>query len=539
MAKISFAGAEVASSSRQLPYYDFGHAPSDMQIGFYQWIYNGDGSAVLIAVAGSGKSTAIVNSLMFIEPHKFVTILAFNSTIAEEMRQKIVELGRRTGRNFYRVQAKTFHSLGYGAVRKRLGNVIKGDKPDGGKLRELFKMKFGEEAYTMYGSFVTKLVGMAKGAGVGAIIKSVPSTWREIIKHHDLSLDSEEADEEQALEYCGWLLRYSNEEAEKGWIDYDDQIYLPILWRLKLWENDYVFIDEAQDTNVVRRILAEKALRSGGRLIAVGDPNQAIYGFTGASHDAIELIKNHFNAIELPLTVSYRCPKIAEKMVQPLVPHFSVWEGAKPGMCIRLDLKGALLRLKDTDAILCRNTAPLVELAFKIISQGRGCMVLGKDIGAGLIRLINLQKAQTIDTLEERLEAYRDREYEKLMEKGEEAKAESIRDRVGSILAVVKLLPENKRTVPQLITVLTNMFSDGDDGRQLLILSTAHKAKGREWPRVAHLEPGLIPSRWARLPHQFKQEMNLKYVVETRFQEEFIILQEGITSPVEVTFGPQ
>jgi len=81
------------------------------------------------------------------------------------------------------------------------------------------------------------------------------------------------------------LIQASNESAKLGMLDFDDQLYLPLLWKLRLFQNDFVFIDEAQDTNPVRRALAKLALRPGGRLIAVGDPRQAIYGFTGASHE--------------------------------------------------------------------------------------------------------------------------------------------------------------------------------------------------------------------------------------------------------------
>jgi len=537
MANINY-GNQVpeAHMTRGLPQFAFEYPPSEMQTSFYSWIYSGEGNAVLIAVAGSGKSTSIVNSLMYIDPWKFVTVLAFNKIIADEMKAKIRELATKLGKDVNRISARTFHGLGFGAVCKKLGKRPGDVEPDPNKLRTLFEEEYGLEIYDLYGSFVTKLVSLGKGRGIGCLVPNNPDSWSEIVFHHDLSLDSEEADEEQAIEYAKELLRLSNQAAEKGWNDYDDQIYLPVLWRLKLWQNDFLFIDEAQDTNPVRRAIARMALRPNGRLIAVGDPAQAIYGFTGATHNAIDLIKQDFNAVELPLTVSYRCPRVAEEMVRKFVPHFSVWEGAPEGSKISLNLKGALLKLTANDAILCRNTAPLVALAFRIIGSGRGCKVLGKDIGQGLISLIKKQKAQTIDSLEEKLTGFYQRESEKLIKKKEEGKAAALKDRVDSVFAVIKLLPENKRTVAQLILILDDMFSD-DEYRKLLTLSTIHKAKGREWDRVAVLEPGLSPSKWARQPHQYKQELNLMYVRDTRFKQEHITLIEGPDQPEEKTNG--
>lgn len=522
--------APKVRESRPLPTFNFEFPPSQMQEGFYQWIYNSDGSAVLIAVAGSGKSTSIVHSILYIEPYKFVTVLAFNRIIAQEMQGKINEFGKKYGRDMKRTQARTFHSLGYGAICKYLNMRPSDINMDDRKLHRLFEEEFGLAKKEVYGSFVRKLVGLGKGVGIGVLVPNEHGTWADIISHHDLSLDVEEspeASEDEAIELAAKLLDISNEKAKAGWLDFDDQIYLPVLWKLKLWQNDYLFIDEAQDTNMIRRAIARMALKPGGRLIAVGDPCQAIYGFTGASHDALDLIKDQFNCIELPLTVSYRCPRVSEGMVKEHVPHYSVHEGAPEGEHISLNLKGALQRLTNTDAILCRNTAPLVELAFRIIGTGRACKVLGKDIGEGLINLIEKQRARDIEGLEEKLEIYRARETTKFMAKGEEAKAESINDRVASIKAVIQLLPEGRRTVSNLVDQLRSMFSDeGADGQpqRFLTLSTVHKAKGREWDTVAMLQPWLMPSKWARQAHQYKQELNLIYVARTRFKKTYITL---------------
>ena len=499
-----------------------GFNASPMQARFFDWVQNGRGSAVLIAVAGSGKSTTIVQSLNYIGDNTSVTVLAFNASIAKEMKGKIEKLGMATGRTMRNVAAKTFHSLGYGAILKKLNKRFNEVETDGRKLNRLFREEFSTEAKDLYGSFVPKLVSLGKGEGLGVLRADDKNAWMDLIRHHDLSLDSEDAVEAVAIDLASQLLALSNKvAAERNWIDFDDQLYLPVLWRLRLWQNDWVFIDEAQDTNPIRRALAKMVLRPGGRLVAVGDPNQAIYGFTGASHDAIDLIKREFNAAELPLTVSYRCPKVAEALVQPLVPHFSVHESAPQGEILRLSMKDGLAKLTARDAILCRNTAPLVELAFQLIASGRGCTVLGKDIGTGLVNLIKKQKAKGIESLIQKLEAFREREVSRFLAAGEEEKAEAITDRVACITTVIFNLPEDMRTVPSLITRLESMFSDDASN---LTLCTAHKAKGREWTNVAILRADLMPSKWARQQWQYAQEMNLIYVAHTRFQQSLIFL---------------
>ena len=56
-------------------------------------------------------------------------------------------------------------------------------------------------------------------------------------------------------------------------------------------------------------------------------------------------------------------------------------------------------------------------------------------------------------------------------------------------------------------------------------LLSIHKAKGLEWSKVFHLDPWRIPSKFARVgTEEFEQELNARYVAETRFKEELILV---------------
>lgn len=450
-------------------------------------------SLIVKAVAGSGKTTTCIQSLRHIP-----------------------------GVDLERCRASTFHSVGFNAVVKKL-SLRQEIKPDTGKVAAIAKKRLTEADHKMYASFCSKLVGLAKGQGVGCLVPDEAAVWHELIGHHDLMLEDERADVPRAVEIARKLLQASNAQAKLGVIDFDDMLYLPLLWDLRLWQNDYVFVDEAQDTNPVRREIARKSLRPGGKLVAVGDERQAIYGFTGASHDAMDLIREEFNCEELPLTVSYRCPAAVGRKAQELVPYFEVAPHAKEGAVEHLPLREALKegRLTASDAILCRQTKPLFQAAFALIAKGVGCAILGRDIAKGLTDLIKKRKASGIPNLVSKLEAYLERETAKYLEKGEEAKAEAVADRVACVMTVIDNLAEDERTVPGLIRKLEGLFTDGDG---VLLLSTVHKAKGREWPNVAILEPGLMPSAWARQDWQMQQEKNLMYVAWTRCTESLMFL---------------
>ena len=496
--------------------------PSPYQQQFFHWLASGKGSAVMCAVAGSGKSTTLGYGLTYLPSSASVQVFAFNASIARDFKARIVRLEDETGHSMSRVRASTFHSIGFCAIMKHLNLPSDRMTIDGKKCAKLMRDRFTPIENELYGSFAAHLVSLAKGEGIGALLPDSDAAWYELIAHHDLCLEAEEATTEQGLDVARRLLALSNEAAKQGHIDFDDQLYLVCLWKLRLWQNDVVFVDEAQDTNRVRRAIAKLALKPGGRLVAVGDARQAIYGFTGASHDAIDLIKREFSCCELPLTISYRCAKSIAAHAAELVPYFTAHDAAPEGAVDpAVTLDDALKVLDGHDAVLCRNVKPLIELAYNLIGRGVGCYVLGREIGDGLVNLIKKMKARGIDALLQKLDAYEQREVAAFVAKGEEGKAEGVTDRVACILTIAERLDENNRTVPALIARIEALFSEVNG---VITLSTVHKAKGREWRRVAILAPELMPSKWARQDWQQKQEENLMYVARTRAIEHLMYL---------------
>jgi len=173
-----------------------------------------------------------------------------------------------------------------------------------------------------------------------------------------------------------------------------------------------------------------------------------------------------------------------------------------------------------TSAILCRNTAPLVSLAFSLIRRGIGCRVLGREIGQGLVTLIKKLNAQDIFQLQIKLEMYEAREVEKFERKGELQSADSIRDKCQCI----SIFLSASSSIEDLCNRIGNLFDDNSKG--LLTLSTVHKSKGLEWPKVFILDKSkLMPSPFARLDWQKQQEINLIYVAITRAKLDLVYIE--------------
>lgn len=500
-----------------------GFAPSQMQGRVIQFIVDGKGSAIVDAVAGAGKTATIEMSLLAIPESKSVTLIAFSKIIADELNSRIANLRKVTGRAFQNVKASTFHALGYGALRRRLSGL---NKVNGRKLVDLVNNFFSLEDADTYGAFVRQLVGYARGEGVGiaGLAADTVDVWQGLINHHNMLLDSEDATESRAIELARELLAISNRVAvEKANIDFDDMLYIPLLLNLRFWQTDFVFVDEAQDTNPVRRAFIAKLLKVNGRLIAVGDPRQAIFGFTGASHDSLELIARDFKTVTLPLSVCYRCSANVVNHAAEIVPHLTAAPGAVAGKVAALAAADVAKVMGATDAILCRNTAPLVKLAYQLIAKGKGCKILGRDIGAGLAALVRIQKASTLDSLGQKLTVYLARELSRFEAEKQEGKAAAITDRVECVRAIMETMSATDG-VTALLAKIDSMFCQDDDSRPLLTLATVHKAKGKEYPQVAILAPELMPSKFARQAWQMQQEENIIYVARTRAQENLYYL---------------
>jgi superfamily I DNA/RNA helicase len=501
--------------------------PSPYQAAIYDWITNGTGSLVVEAVAGSGKTTTLAQICRTISRDQRVRVFMFNRDISEAFKTKV---------RLPNVHISTYNSAGWQALLRHLGAKVDVEKY---KTSNLIREQLEDSDRRAYEDPLKALLGLAKASGIGCLVGG--ETWGELIDQHDLEfewlipprlpekeLDAHLLNERQrVIQLARDLLLTSNAAAleQFEWrLDYDDQLYLPILWDLPLPTYDWVLVDELQDTNAIQQEILKRSLKPGGRLIGVGDRHQAIYAWRGAHADAMDLIRSEFHALELPLSVCYRCAKVIVEKAQTIVPQIEAAPDAIEGILYE-DVKPEFLsKLSSTDAILCRNNAPLVSTAYQLIAQGVGVQIRGKDIGDGLIKLIDKLGALNVEDLEEKLRDYQTKETKRYRKAQQESKAQGVEDRVACITTIISALPPARRTCAQIVVQIKALFGVGD--KPLLTLSTIHKAKGQEWPRVAIIRSDLLPSCWATKDWQIQQERNLQYVAWTRAQETLLIVDD-------------
>lgn len=498
-------------------------APSPNQSDIFAWTRDAAGSAIIEAVAGSGKTTTLIQMLPL--THGFVAFMAFNKKIVEEIGAKVAKLDSSVRE---RVSVTTVHAAGWSAYRTAFRRV----KLDAKKSGLMFDRMRG--ANPLHFEFAIKAVSLAKQGGIGIFCKIDDRTaWQAMVDHFDLEniLPGDgSVPTEHAIDTAIDLLRLCNENAESV-ADFDDMIYIPVLRGLRVDQFQWVFIDEAQDTNATRLALAKMMLCAGGRLVAVGDPAQAIYGFAGADSDSLSRIQKEFNAITLPLTVSYRCPVRVVEEAQQWVSHIIAHESAPAGSVETLESdtfwKDYAGGLNVEDFILCRNNAPLVSAAYRLLGMNVPCMIEGRDIGQGLVKLATKwKKIRTIGKLRNRLEEYCDTETAKALARGNETRAESIADQVGCLIVIMSNLPDDEN-VSVLRSRIESMFGDCEPGQtpRCVTLSSIHKSKGRERRRVFWYGRNKYnPSPYARQDWQMEQERNLCYVAATRAMESLVYI---------------
>lgn len=493
---------------------------SPQQTAFLDWCETGTGSCVLEARAGTGKSTTLVEAARRIRGQ--VALMAYNNKITKELAEKL----QRAGLDWKKAQAKTAHGFGYAAYRKwadQAGITLK--EPYDNKVRDLVDdmVQVNHKLEAWRGALVD-LVSLAKQTAIGIVTSMQDKArWEEMAEHFDV-FDEEEGPvppetKLAVLRMARDVLVRSTE--VKDLIDFDDMIYMPLFHRCRFWQFEVVMVDEAQDTNAARRALVRAMLRRGGRVIAVGDPNQAIYGFTGADSDALDLIQQDHNARRMPLSVTYRCPKTVVAFANQWVPDIVAHETAPEGVVDSMKMEDFLTRndLDSRSAVLSRTTKPLVALAFKLIRARKPCRIEGSDVAARIKNLIQRWKVRSLDALETRLETYLARETTKLLAKKQETKLAAVEDAVETVRVIIEQCRrEGKTTLADAVAYVDSLFSDGV--ANCIVLSTIHKSKGREWPHVYWLDRlGTCPNRWARQEWQQAQEINLMYVAATRAQE--------------------
>jgi superfamily I DNA/RNA helicase len=308
------------------------------------------------------------------------------------------------------------------------------------------------------------------------------------------------------------VLMRSIKQGFDGTIDFDDQIYLPTLFGGKWPQFALTLGDEMQDFNPMNHLMLQKIVGSR-RLGGCGDRNQSIYHFRGAMTNSMEIMRDTFNMREMTLSTSFRCPQSVVRLAWKHTPNMKWAPWAREGLVVRLDQWSAN-DIPDGAAVICRNNAPLIKLAYRLLSEGRGVKVVGTDLGPQLIKAFkklgdeSMTQAALMAAITQWEKDHLDRGKDTASDKAE----------------CLRVFAEFGPTMGAAIAYVEKIFSAGGP----IQLLSGHKSKGGEWDTVFHLDSWRVPSKWAETEEEQQQERNLDYVITTRSKDRlyFINLED-------------
>lgn len=452
---------------------------------------------VIEAGAGTGK-TSTVRLMADTRPNARGIYLAFNTVTAKD-----------AARSFPRsVDCRTAHSFAYRWTAQQWGSTT---------------LQARLNATRQYGAMVTKHLGITRALFLQENRVVQPSTLARIAQDTvgrfcnsaDPALSRRhvpivegvdtQADRDALAETIRPL-------AQKAWLDMSSprgrlrmthDVYLK-LWALSepTLDADYVLLDEAQDSApVIAGVFAQQPTQR----VAVGDTQQSIYAWRGAIDAMADMDAPH----RLFLTQSWRFgPAIAEEA--------NKW----------LEVLNAQLRITGTeripstvgpvdapDAILCRSNAKAVEKLMTLHEKGIKAGIVGGANDVKYLAEAARDLKHTGRTSHRELQLFTS--WQMVLDYVDQ-------DHGGSDFKVAVNLIERHGAE----AIVAAIDASAPENRADVVLSTAHKAKGREWSRVQIADDFPEPKTdedAVTMPGQPKptkmpadEELRLAYVAVTR-----------------------
>jgi DNA helicase II / ATP-dependent DNA helicase PcrA len=550
---------------------------TDEQKRIFQFVEQEGGHGIIDAVAGAGKTTTIMECAKFVKDKSTILFCAFNNSIAAEIARKFHKLGLNE------VTVKTIHALGRQIIQDNnsSGQPINLEE---NKYRELLKSKEIQEQLKPLFEKILKINGLEidefddrKNFAANNLVNRINSRLVEINQKFRATLTKEEVTEFENLvihfgifndieigkknfkdeikEYFEChkiLLEAGNLLSQRTMvIDYTDMLYLPYKWNLQpVRKYEFLFIDECQDLSKAQFAVAAKYGKKGGRILAVGDPSQSIYGFTGADINSFNRVKEYTQANQLPLTTCFRCPKKVVELAKTIRTDI-VGSKEDEGIVHSILFEDVVNSAKLGDLIISRLRAPIVLLVFSFIDKNIKVQIHEDEVREIINEIKNIFKQNELNQIISSLSYGFDDLKTEVMNRWNwiiQKNSERITDSTERNLYIEneKKYLEKKLdflhkkyeqwkndcdTLNDILKRIKDYISATDNA---IKLSTIHRAKGLENKRVFILNYDELPFiRLQQKDWERTQEINLKYVAITRALSELYLIENKKIETIE------
>jgi DNA helicase-2/ATP-dependent DNA helicase PcrA len=520
------------------------------------------GPLAIIAGAGSGKTRVISRRAAYaIEtgavPADQILLVTFTDKAAGEMVDRMAALGHRG------VLARTFHAAALAQLRHFWPS-----RHDGAPLPAILDSKL---------RLLVPLVGRLPGGYRFTPSKDVADTieWAKVRRIRPQQWAGQGGDRATIpAELFARVYRdYERAKTEAGLLDFEDMLVQTV----ELLEDDtdaavlvrsrkrWFSVDEYQDTNPLSERLLELWLGESRDLAVVGDPDQTIYTFTGATPEfLLSFAERHAGAHVVTLADNYRSsPQILEfanRVVAggegargplratkpdgppPTVGRYADADAEVAGIVTWIRAVAAAGVAATETAVLVRINAQLPAIEDALTRAAIGFTVRGqrffdrREIREALHLLRRARPAATGDALGAAVEQL----FVKQMGLDDVASdaGQEGRERAASLELLLGIVEDLAAVDPELTidAVLTELdrrhAAEGAATTEGVNLLTYHRAKGLEWDAVylPALDEGTLPIRQAKEADEIAEERRLLYVGITRARR-FLALSSSSRRP--------
>ena len=487
------------------------------------------GPVCILAGAGTGKTTTITRRIAnqvatgAFAPGEILAV-TFTDKAAGEMRSRLAALGADG------VQARTFHSAALAQLRHfdpaAVGRILPSKALT---LRHIANSLPAPFKFRPAGDLATE-IEWARNRRI------TPERYRGSLGDHVPPIP----DDLMMKVYR----RYEEVKSSQGLTDFEDLLELAIRLYDERPDAAATFreryrsftVDEYQDVNLLQQTLLERWLGDRDELCAVGDDNQAIYGFTGASPAYLLALPDRFpGAAVVRLEQNYRSTPQVLALANRLAPALRTELPAGPEPVLRplvsIEVEAAFVveRIRAADcpleeiAILCRTNARLGDFEQALHEAGipsQGASLLGRDAARFLLRRLREDEGSVAEQV--RVLALQ----QGWLETPPEGLGEREQIRQDDLTRLVRLAgslaPES---VAAFRSELERRFGSSGAERRGVHLLTFHAAKGLEFELVflPRLEERELPAKQAKTDEQIAEERRLLYVGITRAKRELVI----------------
>lgn len=452
-----------------------------------------DKNLMINALAGTGKTSTLEMIEQAVKARP-VLYMVFNRKNADEAEKRMLST----------TTVRTFNSLGHRvwAKAQAKNKLVLNSRKSQEILREIIKAAPKNTSNALWSVFWDIIAGVGLAKSLGYVPEGKYPNAKRLITQGEFHNQLDESPDDLVGDLIDAVLTQSIKLSYDGVIDYNDQIYMPALFGGTFPQFPLVLVDEYQDLNPVNHAMLKKLARK--RLIGVGDPWQSIYAFRGAKRGGMDTARAEYAMESLDLSISFRCPEAIVANVLWRVPHFKAF---KEGGSVNTPTHLSPSDIADTAVVICRNNAPLLAAALRLLSNGRSVSVSGSDIGPKLIAFMKklgseeMSRAQT-------LSAIADWEAEKLARESTSAR---------DLAACMRVFAEHGDSLSQAIAYAEHVLAQ----KGTIRLMTGHKSKGLEFDTVYHLDSWLVRSGHNGAPPT-EQDKNLDYVISTRSKDKLI-----------------